>query len=222
MTAEQHWRRTVRQHLGLGRYVPLGGPRDGCWIAESVAGTVLGRALSGRVEGVRLGPLRLALADPGNAREPVVPPPPSALAPGPLRMSAEFSARPTEPLPDSAARLRAALAAASAGRLGLVVTEIDLRVTGLVLADDPPDEAPPLPPWTGPAAEELAGVAGVLGGTVHLEERTATDALPRLHARVEIAVEADLRALDVAREVRAVVGRLPGGPSVAVLVTGVG
>ncbi|MFM9611193.1 nucleopolyhedrovirus P10 family protein [Streptomyces niveiscabiei] len=222
MTAEQHWRQTVRHHLGLGRFLPLGGPRDGCWIAESVAETVLGRAVAGNVEGARLGPLRLTLTDPENAHDPAVPPPPTALPPGPLKMTAEFSARPTEPLPNSAARLRAALAAASAQRLGLVVTEIDLRVTGLVLPEDPPDEPEPLRPWQGPLPEALAGVPGVLGGTVRLEERAGTNALPRTHARVEIAVHADRRTLDVAREARAAAQRLPGGPSVAVLVTAVG
>ncbi|WP_416975287.1 nucleopolyhedrovirus P10 family protein [Streptomyces sp. 4F14] len=222
MTAEQHWRQTVRQQLGLGRFLPLGGPRDGCWLAESAARAALARAVAGTVEGARLGPLRLELADPGAAHEPVVPPPPAALPPGPLRMSAEFSARPTEPLPNSAARLRAALAAASAERLGLVVTEIDLRVTGLVLPDDPADEPEPLPPWKGPLAEALSGVPGVLGGTVRLEDRPGPNALPRPHARVEVAVRADLRALDVAREVRAAVGRLAGSPTVAVLVIAVG
>ncbi|WP_055720939.1 hypothetical protein, partial [Streptomyces niveiscabiei] len=148
--------------------------------------------------------------------------PPTALPPGPLKMTAEFSARPTEPLPNSAARLRAALAAASAQRLGLVVTEIDLRVTGLVLPEDPPDEPEPLRPWQGTVPDALAGVPGVLGGTVRLEERAGTNALPRTHARVEIAVRADLRTLDVAREARAAAQRLPGGPSVAVLVTAVG
>ncbi|MYT04947.1 nucleopolyhedrovirus P10 family protein, partial [Streptomyces sp. SID5470] len=33
MTAEQ-WARTVRRQLGLGRLLPLGGPRDGAWISE--------------------------------------------------------------------------------------------------------------------------------------------------------------------------------------------
>ncbi|QNP73485.1 nucleopolyhedrovirus P10 family protein [Streptomyces roseirectus] len=227
MTAEQHWRQTVRHHLGLGRYLPLGGPRDGCWIAESAAETALRRALAGQVSGVRLGPLRLSLTDPQDAPAPVVPPPASALPPGPLRLSAEFSSRPTDPLPTAAARLRAALAAATSERVGLVVTEIDLHVTG-PLDDvpepegDPEGALAPLPAWTGPQDDALAGVPGVLGGTVHNEERAGTQSLPGLHARVELAVRVDLRILDVARAARAAVQRLPGSPTAAVLVTAVG
>ncbi|MHC5906646.1 nucleopolyhedrovirus P10 family protein [Streptomyces sp. S6] len=222
MTAEQHWRHTVRQHLGLGRYLPLGGPRDGCWIAESAADTALRRAVTGHVRGVRLGPLRLALTAPENAPAPVVPPPPSALPPGPLRLSADFSALPAEPLPTAAARLRAALARSAAEGIGLVVTEIDLRVTELLPEDAPEDTPVPLPAWSGPADDALAGVTGVLGGSLHVEERDGHQSLPDLHARVEIAVRADLRTLEVAREARAAVQRLPGSPTAAVLVIAVG
>ena len=46
---------------------------------------------------------------------------------------------------------------------------------------------------------------------------------PRRHVRVEVAVDADHRALDVARAVREPVGKaLPDHPTVAVLVTTVG
>jgi hypothetical protein len=64
----------------------------------------------------------------------------------------------------------------------------------------------------------------VLGRAVHVEERPdGTAALPRRHARVELAVRADHRALDVAREVRgAVAEALRDQPTVAVLVTAVG
>ncbi|HEY8986135.1 MAG TPA: nucleopolyhedrovirus P10 family protein [Streptomyces sp.] len=222
MTAEQHGWHTVRQHLGLGRFLPLGGPRDGCWIAESAAETALRRAVTGHVRGVRLGPLRLALTDPENAPAPVVPPPPSALPPGPLRLSADFSSLPAEPLPTAAARLRAALAECAAERIGLVVTEIDLRVTELLPEDAAEDTPLPLPTWSGPTDDALTGVPGVLGGSVRVEERGGSQSLPSLHARVEVAVRADLRTLDVAREARAVARRLPGSPTAAVLVIAVG
>jgi hypothetical protein len=58
---------------------------------------------------------------------------------------------------------------------------------------------------------------------VHIEERQDEAALPHRHARVEIAVSADRRAVEVAREVRRKVGEaLPDHPTVAVLVTAIG
>ncbi|MCQ4206143.1 nucleopolyhedrovirus P10 family protein [Streptomyces longispororuber] len=139
MTADR-WAQAVRQQLGLGRLLPLGGPGDGAWIAEPAAVAVLRRAVSA-VRGVRLGSLRLALADPEGAYASTVPAPPSALPPGPLRIVAECAATADEPLPQAAARLRTALAEAADAGLGLVVTEVDLRVTALLdEAQDRPEE----------------------------------------------------------------------------------
>jgi hypothetical protein len=74
-----------------------------------------------------------------------------------------------------------------------------------------------------PGVARLTGTLGGLGRAVHIEGRQGEGALARLHARVEVAVRADHRALDVAQEVRARVGEvLPGHPTVAVLVTRVG
>ncbi|MEU6354037.1 nucleopolyhedrovirus P10 family protein [Streptomyces sp. NPDC047072] len=235
MTADP-WTRSVRHQLGLGRLLPLGGARDGAWISEETAGEVLRGAVSG-TDGVRLGALRIGLADPEEVRESAVPPPPSALPPGPLRISAEFEATPVEPLPVQAAWLRAALAAASE-QLGLTVVEVDLRVTALL--DDGVEPAPvrqsrapravaaPGDGDEGRAAAAVLAVPGaacltsVLGRPVHIEERESEGALPRRHVRVELAVDTDHRALDVAREVRtAVGGALADHPTVAVLVTGV-
>ncbi|MFF5186088.1 nucleopolyhedrovirus P10 family protein [Streptomyces sp. NPDC000345] len=230
------WTSAVRHQLGLGRLLPLGGPRDGAWIAEGAAERVLREALRG-LPGVRLGVLRIAPADPAGASEPVVPPPPSGLPPAPLRVTADFAAAVSEPLPSAAARVRGVLAAAAEGRLGLVVAEVDLRVTDLLGAEVPEPEAvgprdahPAGPALTGEealAAEAalsvpgVTGMTGVLGRAVRLEKvQGAAAALPHRHARVEIVVRADHRALDVAREVRAVVGEaLPDHPTVAVLVT---
>ncbi|MFF1723955.1 nucleopolyhedrovirus P10 family protein [Streptomyces sviceus] len=236
MTAEQ-WARTVRQQLGLGRLLPLGGPRDGAWISEEAARAVL-RAAAEDLRGVRLGAVRLGLARPQEAPEPAVPPPPSALPPGPLRLTAEFGATPAEPLPVAAERLRTALAGVAAGLLGLELAEVDLRVTALLDedAERSPVRVPELPraAEAGPGEETLVAVAalavpgvgrltGVLGRPVHIEDReTGEGALPRRHVRVELAVGADRRALDVAREVRAAVGEvLADRPTVAVLVTAV-
>ncbi|MGQ4385329.1 nucleopolyhedrovirus P10 family protein [Streptomyces sp. SAS_270] len=250
MTADQ-WAHAVRRQLGLGRVLPLGGAGDGAWITEEAAGAVLRRAAAA-VRGVRLGALRIALADPADTTSAVVPPPPSALPSGPLRVGAEFaaSADPTaagaEPLPATAARLRAALAAAATERLGLTVTDVDLGVTGLLDREEPvvtgADEKPATPPGRAPegiadtdesrvaaAALSVPGVTrltGVLGGpgrAVHIEDRPGREAaLPRRHVRVELAVAPHLRTLDVTHEVRtAVTAALRDHPSVAVLVTAV-
>ncbi|MEV6594312.1 nucleopolyhedrovirus P10 family protein [Streptomyces acidicola] len=246
MTADG-WAKTVRQQIGLGRVLPLGGPRDGAWITERAAGSVLCRA-AGSTRGLRLSSLRISPIDPDAPYDPAVPPPPSALPPGPLRVGADFlaSADPTapaaEPLPATAARLRAALATAARERLGLTVMEVDLRVTGLLDADEdaaiPGADAghadgEPVPETPGdgeesrvaaaalsvPGVTRLTGALGGLGRAVHIETGPA---LPRRHVRVEVAVAATERALDVARAVRTAVGRaLPDHPSVAVVVTAV-
>ncbi|MGW7095292.1 hypothetical protein [Streptomyces sp. NPDC054874] len=233
------WTASVRQRLGLGRLLPLGGPADGAWIAETAAASVLREAatLPGTVVGkLRIGPTEEALeaavagGGPDASRDPAdpapPPAPPSALPPGPLRMEAEFSTTPDRPLPDTAAALRAALLTAAAARLGLEIAEVDLTVTALLEggATDQVTAAQTVPPAPGakpegPVATAAAGVPGVvsltrvLGGPVH----TAHD-----HVRVEVATAGDHRALDVARSVRTAVAaaaeeRLP----VSVLVTDV-
>ncbi|MFE4669137.1 nucleopolyhedrovirus P10 family protein [Streptomyces sp. NPDC056716] len=148
----EQWARVVRQQVGLGRLLPLGGARDGAWITEGAAADVLRRA-GDEVPGVRLAALRIAPAEPGPTHEPAVPPPPSALPPGPLRVSADFSATGAEPLPVSAGRLRGALARAASKRLGLTVTEVDLRVTALLETDDTEESASVRPSGPRPAGE---------------------------------------------------------------------
>ncbi|MFE1366171.1 hypothetical protein ACFW84_18305 [Streptomyces anulatus] len=234
------WTTSVRQRLGLGRLLPLGGPADGAWIAETAAASMLrgAAALPGTVLGkLRIGPTEEAVeramtgGGPDASRDPaapaaVPPAPPSALPPGPLRIEAEFSAAPDRPLPDVAAALRVALLAAATARLGLEIAEVDLTVTAL-LEDGTPDQVTTPSPAPearvakpeGAVATAAAGVPGVvsltrvLGGPVH----TAPD-----HVRVEVATAGDHRALDVARSVRTAVAaamedRLP----VSVLVTDV-
>ncbi|GAA2602693.1 nucleopolyhedrovirus P10 family protein [Streptomyces lienomycini] len=259
MTTADGWTRAVRERLGLGRLLPLGGPLDGAWIAERAAREVLLGAARG-VAGVRPGDLRVGLADPDDAPEPVVTPPPGALPPGPLRVTAEFAAAvgPTaaaaEPLPETAARLRAALADAANARLGLAAVDVDLRVTGLLDLDTATGPASDRGPGAGaePGAEpeqggadvpaagdgdegRVAGAAlavpgvarltGVLGRPVHMTDPSSDEraALPRRHVRVELAVDADHRADEVALRVRAAVSEaLADHPSVAVVVTAVG
>ncbi|MER6158031.1 nucleopolyhedrovirus P10 family protein [Streptomyces sp. NPDC001868] len=241
MTADG-WTRAVRQQLRLGRVLPLGGPHDGAWITESAARAAL-RHTAASLRGVVLGTLRIAPADPdGSHGSPgtAVPAPPSALPPGPLRITADFVAyagSSAEPIPVTAARLRTALSATATEGLGLTVTEIDLRVTHLLedVADEeqptyPAPESPPTatPPPTGDdenarAAAAALSVPGVTHLTATLGRPHATGpALPRRHLLVELAVTEDRRALDVARDVRAAVSEaLPGHPSVAVLVASV-
>ncbi|MEU6536273.1 nucleopolyhedrovirus P10 family protein [Streptomyces sp. NPDC047000] len=143
MTADR-WARTVRRQSGPGRLLPLGGPYDGGWITEDAARDALRRA-AGDVAGVRLGALRIALADPEDTCEPVVPAPPGGLPPGPLRVTADFAADAAgEPLPVVAARLRAALSGA-AEWVGLAVAEVDLRVTELWDEEAPGGDTPDTP-----------------------------------------------------------------------------
>ncbi len=238
MTADR-WTQEVRRQLGLGRLLPLGGPVDGAWISESAAEAVLRRAAED-MHGVRLGRLRIALGDPDDVYEAAVPPPPSALPPGPLRVTADFAATATEPLPTTAERLRALLAAAARQRLGLTVTEVDLRATALL--DEDPEPVPVRPPEPARAGEAtdpdevravaaaagvpgvtaLTGTLGGVGRAVHIEERREETTLPHRHVRVELAVSAQARAVDVARQVRvAVAESLPDHPTVAVLITAV-
>jgi hypothetical protein len=244
MMADQ-WTRAVRRQLGFGRLLPLGGPQDGAWLTESAAEPVLRRAAR-RVPGVRLGTLRLALADPEQTYVAAVPPPPSALPPGPLRITGDFTATLAtgEPLPALASRLRATLAEAATERLGLSVTEVDLRVTGLLEEGDEADVRPderqqtkepepePEPALeddesrvaaaalTVPGVARLTGTLAGLGRAVHIEEYSGEATLPRRHVRVELEVHANRRTLDVAREVREAASEaLPDHPSVAVLIT---
>ncbi|GAA4089144.1 nucleopolyhedrovirus P10 family protein [Streptomyces shaanxiensis] len=240
MTTADRWTQAVRNQLGLGRLLPLGGAHDGAWISERAAEAVLRRAAED-MRGVRLDALRIGLTDPEEAHEAAVPPPPSALPPGPLRVTAEFAAPATEPLPATAERLRDLLAAAATDRLGLTVTEVDLRVTALL--DEDAEPAPVRQPEPARAAEpagpdeervataalmvpgvtQLTGALSGLGRAVHIEERQDEAALPHRHVRVELAVSTDRRAVEVAREVREWVGEaLADRPTVAVLVTAVG
>ncbi|MEU3663328.1 nucleopolyhedrovirus P10 family protein [Streptomyces sp. NPDC032940] len=247
MTTPDRWTRTVREQLGLGRLLPLGGPRDGAWVAECAAREALLAAVRD-VPGVRPGRLRIALADPQETSEPVVPAPPSGLPPGPLRVTADFAASAAEPLPVAAERLRTALAEAATRRIGLAVTEVDLRATDLLEAAPEPDPGPGAE--QGPAGADapvadveadgtdegraagaalavpgVRGLSRTLGRPVHITRRDAgrEAALPHRHVRLELAVDADRTTAEVARQVRAAVaGTLPDRPTVAVLVTAIG
>ncbi|WP_432105444.1 hypothetical protein [Streptomyces sp. bgisy091] len=215
------WAAAVRERLGLGRLLPLGGPEDGSWITERAAAGVLREAASG--SGAAVEKLRIDSADASRAPEPVVPGPPGALPPGPLRIEADFSATVRRPLPATADALRAALLSAAAQRLGLLVEEVDLRVTDLLEEEPPPAAGTEAKVRTAEpgdlAGTAAAGVAGVVSLTRALGGPVQADVG---HLQVELATSGDHRALDVARAVRAAVaGAVEDRPTVAVLVTAV-
>ncbi|MFI9718947.1 hypothetical protein ACIHFE_04715 [Streptomyces sp. NPDC052396] len=202
----------VRRQLALGRLLPLGGAADGAWITEAAAADALRRAAAS-VPGVRLGALRLSPARPGGTHAPVVPPPPSALPPGRLRIEAELTASGDQPLRPAAERLRVRLLAAAREGLGLAVEAVDLRVTGLLdgAPEPSPHAGPPRKPGPAPSIPGVSGLAPVLGIAPADEG----------HRQVQIAVADGFRALDVALAVRRA---LTGGPvrTVAVVVTSTG
>lgn len=235
---------TVREQLRLGRLLPLGGREDGSWITEHAAGEVLRRAAD-EIPDAHLGALRIAPADPDTAATPAVPPPPSALPPGTLRIAAECGATLEEPLPVTADRLRDVLLDAAADRLGLLVEAVDVRVTDVldVLPAPPPaaprphqPQPPPRPtpverPDPDPAAAAAAHAAASVPGVARLASVLGSPRPVRIegaHIRIELAVAAGHRAVDVARAVRTAVAQAapapaPGDqpPTVAVLVTAV-
>ncbi|WP_030858491.1 hypothetical protein [Streptomyces sp. NRRL S-37] len=243
MTADR-WARAVRQQVGLGRILALGGPHDGTWIAERAAEAVLRRAVVRDAPGVRLDGVRIGLAGPeGVTGEPAVPPPPGAVPPGVLRLTVEFAATAARPVPVTASLLREVLTEVVVEQVGLAVGEVDLRVVDLLDTEAEVGPAPEperereaeSPPSSDGGDSEVGRVAaaalavpgvsrltGVLGRSVHLTEHRGDTGLSRRHARVDLAVAADARPLEVARRVRsAVTGSLPDRPSVAVLITAV-
>ncbi|MFE3493207.1 hypothetical protein ACFXOS_08845 [Streptomyces sp. NPDC059175] len=221
MTTPRGPNATVRARPGTDRLLPLGRAEDGAWLAERAARAVL-CAAARTVDGVDPGPLRIALADPDTAGSPVFPPPPAALPPGPLRVAAEFAAYGDRPLRELAEGLRAALSTASWHGLGLVVEEIDLRVTALLDVAPAPGGTPSGPPGVAPQDDLGATVAAVPGvarltGTLGVPVRVG-----RTGTRVELATAAGHHPLVVARAVRgAITPLLPAPAPVTVLITGV-
>ncbi|ASQ93874.1 nucleopolyhedrovirus P10 family protein [Streptomyces sp. 11-1-2] len=237
---------TVREQLRLGRLLPLGEREDGSWITEHAAGEVLRRAAD-QVPDAHLGALRIAPADPDTAATPAVPPPPSALPPGALCIAAECGATLEEPLPVTADRLRDVLLDAATDRLGLLVEAVDVRVTDVLDELPAPPSAPVAPrphqnqpppqptsverPDPDPTAAAAARAAASVPGVARLASVLGSPRPVRIegaHIRIELAVAADHRAVDVARAVRTAVAQsapapAPGDqpPTVAVLVTAV-
>ncbi|MFI8852199.1 hypothetical protein ACIGW3_18725 [Streptomyces sp. NPDC053499] len=160
MTAER-LTHAVRRQIGLGRLLPLGEAADGAWVTEGAALAVLGRSVRA-VPGARLSAVRVELTSPRAAAEPAVPPPPSALPPGPLTLTAELAVPAGRPVPAAADDVRRSLLTAAEEELGLPLETVDLRVTELleteaVGADPGPGGGP------GPGSAPEAGVSGSAG-----------------------------------------------------------
>ncbi|MER5973217.1 hypothetical protein ABT112_26400 [Streptomyces sp. NPDC002055] len=190
MVAADTWTQAVRQQLGLGRLLPLGGPEDGAWITEQAAVRVLSRAALD-VDGVSVETMRIGPARTEPLGEPAVPPPASALPPGPLRIEADFSAAMTRPLAESAEGLRSALLTAAEVRLGLPAVEADLQVTGL-LEDLPAAAARLRAELRFMAGDQEATTGGRQGGAAEAGHRSPGPVLVRDPA-VELAgVAADV------------------------------
>ncbi|MFI8291194.1 hypothetical protein ACIGBL_18880 [Streptomyces sp. NPDC085614] len=221
---------TMRGRRGPGLLLPLGDAEDGAWLTESAARAVLLRA-AGRVPGVVPGALRVNLLETeggtegGAAPEPPLPVPPGGLPPGPLRVTAEFAAAGDRPLPGVSDELRAALFAAAATELGIRAVRVDLRVTELLDGGAPAPVAPESPTPPGPTSpgvtDPLAAVVRAVAGVAGLTDVVGppVDRAPG-RLRVEVAVTAGRRPLDVARAVRATVTAVaPEGTAVTVLVS---
>lgn len=238
MTADR-LTQAVRHRLGPGRLVPLGPAEDGAWIAEQAARGVLCGAVAGTA-GARLDGLRIAGPAAAEAGRAPVPAPPSALPHGPVRLEAECAVGPDSPVPEAAAALRGALAAAAAERLGMRVGAVDLRIARLLdeEAEAPASDGEPAAPVVqaasdaaglpGCAARAASSVTGVLGCAPVLgpPAPAVRAGAGGHHVLLELAVAENRRTLDVVRAARAAVGEAvtarTGGPvTVAVLVTAV-
>ncbi|MET9376677.1 hypothetical protein ABZX98_21435 [Streptomyces sp. NPDC002992] len=225
-TAGTGWAAAVRERLGPGRLLPLGEAADGAWLTERAARAVLLRAAEA-VRGVVPGVLRVGLLE-ASGEEPF-PVPPGGLPPGTLGISAEFAAEygseESRPLPTLAAEVREALFASATAQLGLNVVAVDLRVTGIAeRAQKAPDASAATPPpgGTSPSSEDpaapavlavegVAALTDVLGSAFHRGPGGL---------RVEVAVTAGHRPLDVARAVRAAATATASeGTAVTVLVS---
>ncbi|WP_055602869.1 hypothetical protein [Streptomyces aureus] len=215
MTTGDGWTAAVRDRLAPGRLLPLGAAAEGAWITERAVRRVLGRTAAA-VRGVVPGELRIGPADRDGTE-------PDADS-GAVLVSASFGAVAGRPLPELTEELRAALITAAEDGIGLVVAAVDLRVTALLDTAPPGPEAAAAPPpgMTSPATDDplaltALGVAGVAGVTDALGPpvRRSADGV-----RVEVAVTAGARPLDVARAVRtAVTAVAPEDAAVTVVVS---
>ncbi|MFD8645380.1 hypothetical protein ACFV14_34320 [Streptomyces zaomyceticus] len=228
MTTAEGWTAAVRDRLAPGRLLPLGAAAEGAWITERTVRDALGRsaeAVRGVVPGaMRIGPAYRDPASETEAATATATEETGAVGTGAVLVRASFGAVAGRPLPELTEELRTALIAAAEDGIGLVVAAVDLRVTALLDAAPPGPAQPSAPPPgpTSPATDDplalaALGVTGVAGVTDTLGPpvRRSADGV-----RVEVAVTAGARPLDVARAVRATVtAAAPEGTAVTVVVS---
>ncbi|MFC8510583.1 hypothetical protein ACFUIS_29780 [Streptomyces sp. NPDC057266] len=217
---------TVQMGRAMERLLPLGAPADGAWVAEPAVREALAEAAR-TVRGTVPARPRFGLVS--AAAETPFPVPPGGLPPGELGITLEFAAftggpaAAGRPLPELAGRLRTALLGAAESVFGLAVARVDLRVTELL--DTPPDPVSPTPPpgrTSPPAPEDPAALAALAVPGVAALTDVFGAPLRRAdgHLRVELAVTAGRRALDVARAARtAVAAAAPEATTVTVVVS---
>jgi hypothetical protein len=217
------WTAAVRERPHLGCALPLGEAQDATWLFEQAATTELRRA--GRtVAGAAPGRLRIDLVDWDSAGVLTLPAPPSALPPGPLRIDGEFAALPGKPLPALAEQLRQALFTCAVDRLGLHVTEVDLRVTELLeSADASPATATPVEVLAVSPEGEAALTAAAVPGVAHLTRTLGSPATESGgHVWIELATAEGHHPLHVAQAIRtALTATLPDSTAITVVITAV-
>lgn len=108
----------VRLELRPGRPLPLGAPEEDLWIMESVAARTV-RAAAETVAGARAGSCR------------IVPGPPRSHGPDRIDVHLELHAPVTADLQELAEQVRRRVRDTMDRRLGLEVTDIDIRITDL-------------------------------------------------------------------------------------------
>ncbi|MEU7703540.1 hypothetical protein ACF064_13430 [Streptomyces sp. NPDC015492] len=206
MTTADGWTAAVRDRLSPGRLLPLGAVAERAWITERAVREVLDRAASG-VPGAVPGRMRI-----GPAEEP-------GAEPDALLITAPFGAVAGEALPELAERLRTALLTAAEDGLGLVVAGVDLRVTELLDAPPEPDAGAAVAPGpTSPATDDPAALAALgVAGVAAVTDTLGPPVRRRPgEVRVELAVTAGSRPLDVARAVRTAVAAAGPDDGIAV------
>ncbi|MFE6711418.1 hypothetical protein [Streptomyces sp. NPDC057695] len=195
MTTADGWTAAVRDRLSPGRLLPLGAVAERAWITERAVREALDRAASA-VPGAVPGRMRIGPAEESG---------PDA---GAVLITAPFDAVAGRALPELAGELRTALLAAAEDGLGLVVAGVDLRVTELLDTPPEPDAgSAPAPGPTSPATDDPVALAALgVPGVAAVTDTLGPPVRRRPgEVRVELAVTAGSRPLDVARAVRTAV-----------------
>ncbi|MBT2511782.1 hypothetical protein J7I98_39675 [Streptomyces sp. ISL-98] len=117
--------RAVRAEVRIGAVLPLNDPADNLRIAETAAAKVLRRAAD-TVPGARAASCRLTPTGNGTA----------------IHVTMTLAAALDQPLPDRAAQVRRAVLDAADHELGLAITDVDLKIDGVLDPFDAPGGGP--------------------------------------------------------------------------------